>query len=504
MSKFRRNAILNLLFNYSNIMFSVVTGIFLVPFYLRHLSLETYGSFIVASGVAALIGLLEGGLSMVTTQQLARSYAESDTGAFRRTAFAGLIAACLLFLGTCVVTLGMATQIGWLSQITTASSSDLVAAFVMLGIAAAFNIHLNLFGSVFQAMLRSGVLGTVNLLAALVGIGIVIATFSSYPSLTAIAAGTLARMVCAALLLMGTAHRALRVADLLPVVTPFSEVLSILRACGPIFTGSIAKSLAENAQNLLLTHAASPAALAVLALTQKALQMCSLVLAPIGSSIFSNLTHLKHGTTTRYFSSLLGIAVRGHFLLSVVLIAVASTLNQSFVSIWVGPEKFGGEGLSILLGIATLLVTRFSFTSVLIYSFGDFKKPLTLEICYSAAKILLLFLTIDSLHLYAIPLADITAALFFLFHMSIRTLAPHLREGLFGDGLYYRGWPELALITALGLGFAAVVPVPNGWWSLGLVGTLFFLLASACALALNTTFVREVAVFQRLHRTTPA
>lgn len=504
MNKFRRNAVLNLLFNYSNILFSLVTGVFLVPFYLRHLSLDTYGSFLVASGIAALIGLLESGLSMVTTQRLARSYAKSDAVEFRRTAFAGLMAACLLFLVTCAVTLGMATQIGWLSQVAAARSSDLMTAFVLLGVAAAFNIHLNFFGSVFQALLRSGMLGTINLLAALAGIGTVIAAFSSQPSLTAIAAGTLARMVCASLLLMGAAYRALRTAGLLPVVTPLSEVLLTLRACGPIFLGSIAKSLAENAQNLLLTHAASPASLAMLALTQKALQVCNLVLAPIGSSIFSNLTHLRHGTAPGYFSSLLGIAVRGHFLLSVVLIATASALNQSFVSVWVGADKFGGVGLSVLLGIATLLVTRFSFTSFLIYSFGDFKKPLTLEICYSAAKVLLLFLTIDRLHLYAIPLADITAALFFLFHMSIRTLAPHLRAGRFGAGLYYRGWPELALLTALGLGLAAVVPLPQSWWALGAAGAFFLLLACVCVLVLNAAFIRDAIAFQRHHRLTSA
>lgn len=504
MSKFRRNAILNLLFNYSNILFGLVTGIFLVPFYLRHLSMDVYGSFLVASGVAALIGLLEGGLSMVMTQRLARSYAERDTEAFRRAAFAGVVAASLLFLCTCAVTLAVATQIGWLSQIVTTQSSDLVTAFVILGAAAAFNIHLNLFGAVFQALLRSGVLGAINLLAALAGIGVVIIAFSSHPSLTAIAAGTLARMVCASLLLMGAAYRMLRAANLLPVVTPFSETLSTLRACRPIFLGSIAKSLAENAQNLLLTHAASPAALAVLALTQKSLQVCNLVLAPIGSSIFSNLTHLKIGTTPSYFSSLLGIAVRSHFLLSIVLIATASALNQSFVTVWVGADKFGGVGLSLLLGIATLLVTRFSFTSFLIYSFGEFKKPLTLEICYSAAKVLLLFLTIDHLHLYAIPLADIAAALFFLFHMSIRTLAPHLRAGRFGTGLYYRGWTELALVTALGLGAAAALPMPRTWWSLGLAGVLFGVLACACVLALNASFVRDAIAFQRHHRSASA
>ena len=99
---------------------------------------------------------------------------------------------------------------------------------------------------------------------------------------------------------------------------------------------------------------------------------------------------------------------------------------------------------------------------------------------------------------------SIAAALFFLFHMSIRTLAPHLRAGRFGTGLYYRGWTELALVTALGLGLAAALPMPQTWWSLGLAGMLFGLLASACVLTLNAAFVRDAIAFQRHHRSASA
>lgn len=390
MSQYRRNSILNLIFNYSNIIFNLITGIFLVPFYLRKIPLDAYGSFLAAVAIAGLIGLLEFGLSMVLTQQLARSYARSDWSDFRQLIYKGLIAATLLATVTCLITLSLAPWVPALTNTVTTHTNDISFAFLLLGIAAASNIYLNLFGSIFQALLKAGTLGAVNLLAAFIGILTVIIGFSWYGTLTAIAAGTIVRVGAATVLLMGTALFTLRRIALLPQRATIRETIKLLRACVPIFIGGVAKSIAENAQNLLLANAVSPSAIAVLSLTQKALQVCNMVLAPIGSSIYSNLTQIKEKTDAHYFSSLLGISIRGHFLVSVLLVATALTFNEPFVALWVGADKFGGLGLSILLGMAMLLVTRFSFFSFLIYSTGEFKKQLILETSYSFTKITLM------------------------------------------------------------------------------------------------------------------
>lgn len=497
MSRFRRNSILNLIFNYSNIIFNLITGVFLIPFYLRKIPLDAYGSFLAAVGIAGLIGLLEFGLSMVITQRLAKSYAQSDWTAFRQTTHAGIVAATLLFALTSTVTLATATMVPGLTKVSAAYGTDLQTAFVLLGVAAGASIYLNLFGSVFQALLKAGTLGAVNFLSATVGIVTVAVAFHWHANLTAIAAGTFARVLCATSLLVVNALMSLRRASLLPQKAPFHTTLRLLHACVPIFIGSIAKSIAENAQNLLLVNTASPTSVAILTLTQKALQVCNMVLAPIGSSIYSVLTHIKEKSSTGYFSSLLGISIRSHFLLSVVLVVTASTFNEPFMALWVGSDKFGGVGLSLMLGISTLLITRFSFFSYLIYSTGEFKKPLMLETSYSLTKIVLLFALAPRFGLYAVPMADITAGLVFLYALSTRLMSPHVRQTRFGAGVYYNGWIEYAAISIIGYGFITWA-APHGSWVMLLISmTVFMIVAVLCSLAFNAPFIKGAMNFHR-------
>ncbi len=497
MGNYRRNSILNLIFNYTSVVFNLITGIFLVPFYLRKIPLDAYGSFLAATAIAALIGLLEFGLSMVLTQRLARSYARSDSNDFRQVLFTGLVAATLLAVVICIVTLVVTPWIPTVTNTAHGHQIDLSTAFTLLGFAAASSVYLNLCGSIFQALLKAGTLGAVNLFSAAVGVVTVIVSFSEFGTLTAIAAGTIVRVGCATILLIFYALHALSKSSLLPRRAPLKDAWALLHSCVPVFVGGVAKSVADNTQNLVLANAVSPAAVAVLALTQKAFQVCNMVLAPIGSSIYANLTQIKEKTDESYFSSILGISIRGHFLSSVVLIATALSFNKPFVDLWVGADKFGGVELSFLLGVATLLTTRFSFFSFLIYSAGEFKKPLVLEASYSITKILLLLVLIQPLGLLAVPLADVIAGVIFLYSFSTRLMASHLRNSIFGSGIYVNGWFELVLLTAIGHGVIALLAPILSWAILGTSAIAFLLTATLVVLAFNTSFIKACVVFPR-------
>jgi peptidoglycan biosynthesis protein MviN/MurJ (putative lipid II flippase) len=181
----------------------------------------------------------------------------------------------------------------------------------------------------------------------------------------------------------------------------------------------------------------------------------------------------------------------------VVLIATALSFNKPFVDLWVGADKFGGVELSFLLGVATLLTTRFSFFSFLIYSAGEFKKPLVLEASYSITKILLLLVLIQPLGLLAVPLADVIAGVIFLYSFSTRLMASHLRNSIFGSGIYVNGWFELVLLTAIGHGVIALLAPILSWAILGTSAIAFLLTATLVVLAFNTSFIKACVVFPR-------
>lgn len=497
MNIYRKNSILNLVFTYSQILFNVVTGVFLVPYYLSKLSLEVYGSFIVAVGIANLIGMLEFGLSMVTTQRLAKYYAQEQFNLFRQTTYIGISISTLLFVLICITTLIVSTAIPWVTKVNPEFAKDLQIGFVLLGLAAGANVYMSFIGSIFQALLKAGTLGMIHFFSSIIGVITLVFYFNNYGSLTAIAMGTFVRALCATSLLSIVAIVSLNRASLIPQKASLKDINLIIHDCVPIFIGGIAKSIAENAQNLIMVSAVSSTSVAILSLTQKAFQICNMILAPIGSSIYSNLTQIKEKTSSVNFSNLLAISIRGHFLLAVILIAAAIVFNESFVSLWVGHKNFGGNKINIMIGISFLIQARFGLFSFLTYCTGNFKEPLRLEISYSIAKIILLFLFIDAFGLLAVPMAEIFSGIIFLYLFSTFSMQKNLTNSIFSKGIYYSGLLEFIIIITTGKILIYWLDIDENLIKYFLVIIAHLIFSLFLIVILNASFLKSAVTFRR-------
>src|SRR4051794_23178269 len=87
----RRAAAGNLLFNYAGLVLSVTKNIALVPLYLRHFDLSTYGAWLATGNVLGMLGLVDGGFGIVLSQRLASLWGAGDRERFASVAGAGLL-----------------------------------------------------------------------------------------------------------------------------------------------------------------------------------------------------------------------------------------------------------------------------------------------------------------------------------------------------------------------------------------------------------------------------
>jgi len=496
MPGYRKNALLNIFFNYSNIIFNIVYGILLIPLYLKKIPLDVYGSFIVASGISVLIGLLEFGLSMVTTQRLSTSYAASDKTIFKSIISNGAVTATLLFCISALLSLVIGSKIAEITKVNLDYTRDIYVAFLFLSIAGAINIYLNLFGSIFQALLRAGILGVINLASTIIGILTILLSFSCWPSLTSIAAGSIIRTMSATLLLMIFAYLTLREKRLLPKMSDIKIkiVINLLESSAPIFIGGLSKSIVENMQNIMLVNILSPTTVAIISLTQKIFQLCGMVLAPIGSSIYSVFVQIKSKTTQENFSKLIEIAIKSQFLLTIALIGIANTFNDDFVILWVGNDKYGGFLLSTLLGLSMLFSSRYYFFSFLIYSNGEFKKTAKIELSYAILKILILYILIGEIGLYAVPVAEIIPGLLFQFLLSARIVSTYIINKN-QNWIYLKGWFEYIIITVVGYYYLIGYGKLENWTSLIYSIVIFSLITLIIIILLNINLYKEIIYY---------
>src|SRR4051812_36959075 len=87
----RRAAVGNLIFNYAGLVLSVVKNIALVPLYLRHFDLSTYGVWLATGNLLGILGLVDGGFGVVLSQRLASAWGAGDRRRFAEVAGSGLV-----------------------------------------------------------------------------------------------------------------------------------------------------------------------------------------------------------------------------------------------------------------------------------------------------------------------------------------------------------------------------------------------------------------------------
>lgn len=494
MKKYWRNSIVNLLFNYSTVAYNLVAGLILVPMYLTKIDIQVYGSFLAASTIALLIGQLEFGLSMVLTQHLSEDYAKNNFSKFRRTVYSGICASTILFVLICMVTIAILNFIPLITNVESTNAVDLSNAFLILGISAAFSVYVNTLNSLFQAMLKPWGLGIINLVSSFVGLFTILATFNIYGSLWSIASGALVRTISSTVMLAAWALFELYRQKIFPKYSKFTNTKQLMYSCIPIFIGGTVKSLAENTQYIIIANTLSPGAVAILYINVKAMQLCSMLLTPIGSSIYAATTHVRHKLEKKNFDRLRNVAMEVHAILAGVLIGFAVSLNYYFISVWLGPDKFSGQALTFLLGASYLIVNRFSFYSFLTYAGGSFKALLRPEINYALLRIILCITLIPSYGIIAVPIADAISGLIFYYLFGIFRRESPAKKISIKLGAAFMGWADYLFIAFLGFVGAYYFQFNNVYAEFIFISCFLLLLYFAFVFVYHRRLGREIRI----------
>lgn len=489
----RRAARINLMLGYGRYTVGIFNQLILVPLYLRFISIGAYGSWLASGNVITLLSVLDIGFNLIVAQRLATAFGAGDDDRFVREVGSslGLSLAGFIFLTSVVFILSPWIP-GWINA-PPSETAALRRAIVLAGIGAASQVIALSMWSVLQAwqlaflcefqLLISSVLGLAATVIALIrGLGVV-----------AFGVGTLVRGTSAALLLIFVVALQWRRRKLPLPSIKLSGSSELFRYSSPVIISRITLSIVNDGQSVIVSACLNPTAAAILSLTSRVFTGCRTLLEPLIGSAFAGIAHLV-GESAAHSGRVRAVLQELFTIIAIaaaLMLGMTAALNVSFGRLWVGPERFGGVALTIVISIATLAVFINNAQGVILTALGNIRGPAWTSLLEVGIRVPLTIVLLLCLGIIGAPLAAIGSSLaigsWYLFRLLRRELWLTTVEALqiVGGGLP-------ALIACLSVSVAAALWLSPAatWFALICRGALTAFVLATLVVAL-TPFARD-------------
>jgi O-antigen/teichoic acid export membrane protein len=452
----RRAAAGNLLFNYAGLVLSVTKNIALVPLYLRHFDLSTYGAWLATGNVLGMLGLVDGGFGIVLSQRLASLWGAGDRERFASVAGAGLLWSVSMALLLTASAAGIAARVPAWMHAPPDSYAPLTTAFLLAsGGAGLTMLQANLF-AVPYAWQRTSVPGWCRLLAQCTELAVTFGALIAGVGVVSLGLGLLAGALTGLVSGVIVTTRLWRRFQLPRPRGASSEFRELLTLTTPNALGKTASAILGNSEATFTAALVNPAASAILVLTGRAMKLAESLVNPIAGSMFYGLAHLTGESRGPKIVQVVRDVTALSAAVAAITIPLALVLDQPFVTVWVGADRFGGLALATLIAVNSLLITRANLLGMILPALGELRSISWCPVAEVVLRIPLLLVLLPRIGIAAVPAASIaTTVLVALLFYSMRL--HHALAIDFRSALRLQRVGALAMVTAFLLALAIAV-----------------------------------------------
>ncbi len=495
----KKVSIINLLFSYVNKIFLIVQGVVLVPIYLSHFPLSVYGAWLATGNIVGILGMLEGGMNMVYSQKLSLLYGQNKLHDFSLIETSGLfITFIILFFFMSIGFILNPFVPSW-THVDIIFHSDIRAAFIIASFAAGFGILKQNLGAIIGSWLDATANGISNVVATIFGILAIVIGLEYNLGVVSIPLGSLVDG------LVGSAYRGIFIysknkKNSFPKLEyNLENVKSLVKDTIPLTFSNIASSIVSQSQYLIIANFISPAATAIYAITIKIFTTVTSVIAPIASSIFNSVAYFDIKKDLRKVKDIFNRTLIIHGSISVALFGIVLAFNKSFITLWIGADKYGGDSLTILTFIALFLSYRFSFINTFFLALGFVKRNATSNIFEIFIRLLFISFIISYVGYLAFPIAQIISSFMALVIFYPKFIAKSFliskKESI---KLIFKSTFYLFVIFFLSLIVLLIVPLIKNWEILIISAVVFSFVILSLSIILSNTLLIE---FKKLYST---
>jgi O-antigen/teichoic acid export membrane protein len=375
------------------------------------------------------VTILDPGTDEVMRQRVAAAYGGGQLDELGQLIGTGLVINSFIAICITGATLLLIPALPRWFGVNGQSAGQLTRAAAVLALASGTTVVAYALGSSLLALQRAGGYGVILIIGNIAGLVLNVGLLYAGWGLTAIAAGFLFKAVVWVVgwgcVLIWTC----RLRGREPSHLSFSayRARELIRLAGYMLVSKIASMLQTSSDGVLTAMILGPSQTAVLMLTGKVIDAARMIPDRIGAAMQPSLSHLA-GVGDREKS----LRISTHFLTTVSLvgaplIATAVVLNRDVVRLWVGAALFGGQPLTALVGISSLLTLISIAVYHVLFANGLIETTSKISLVAGAVKIILLAVLLRWLGLIAVPIATTAAILIVTGPRYLRVLSAIFR-----------------------------------------------------------------------------
>ncbi|MGZ0708421.1 lipopolysaccharide biosynthesis protein [Coraliomargarita sp. W4R53] len=378
----RRKATLwHLVFSYSNVIYAIATGLFMVPLYLKYIPIELYGAWLASGNIVNWLLVVDPGISTVVMQRVGQSSGASDKTGVGEYALVGMIVTCVVALIALLIGLICMFQVAnWVNLEDLHYSRTLELNFLLAVISSSLMLFAFAVGAVNLGLQASFAHGMCFLVANTVSLLLTAACLLGGLGLYALTLGMLARAIVffgAGLgCMLWRFHQ-----DSLHLVFSRHRLREVLRLMSFTSLGRMATMLSKNMDAFILARFLGPSLVPVFVLSRRGFGVAEMVLTRTGNAIGPSLSHLAGEGNSSKIRSIITRLLRLNIWVLGLAFGGFLALNDDFIRLWVGEQFFAGFLISHLLCFLMILSVLVTLMQTLTMAMGDIKRNSVVQFC---------------------------------------------------------------------------------------------------------------------------
>ena len=369
----RRTTTWNLFFHYANIALAMVSGVVLVPLYLRFIPLDLYGAWLGTGNILAWLTVIDPGLSTVLQQRTAVAYGKGDSDELSGLLTGGAVLSGVVSL--LVMVGGLVSSrfvIGWLQLGATPNIQVVADAFALAAVGTGlmmFSYSATTFNQGLQGSVGIGVVFVVTMVGSLV---VTVVLLYRGVGLLALPIGLIVRG--AGLTIGNGGYVAWRFVDeKMRYRCSFEGIWTLAKLSSYTFLGRAAGVIATNMDAFVLTRYLGPDVATVFVMTRKAPDLSRMFVERPAVAFMPAVSSLVGaGEAVRARGILLRLVRMTVWLLGAIGGGFV-VFNRAFVGLWLGPKFFAGGGVNVLFALALVVTVVIGVLSNLCFALGNIR-----------------------------------------------------------------------------------------------------------------------------------
>jgi len=402
----------NLLYHYSSLLMNIITGIFMVPLYLKFIDLNIYGYWIAISGIISFLSLVDPGIGTVVQQKISEAYIQKKTqigeyilsGLIITTGISTLILIILFVFGSLILDHSQINKILFYNELLYPFLLALLSMIIML--------YGYIYSSANIAIFNTKNTTKLNLITTILTLVLSIILLYNNFKLYAIALTMLIRAI-----IFTFSNYYYFNKRLVNLETKYSnkKTLELLNFSSYSFLGRLSSTVTLQFATMIVTFYISPKLAVAMKMTQIIPETMKMIFdRPTYALTPLLISTYKINPVNLFLKKFINLYLKSLVFLGTIYFLFFYAFNEIIISFWVG-NKFAGNNFNFLFLLYLFFSTLNQTSNYLIYGFGDQKKSNIILLLQSIIFVILIFLLTKYFSLVGVAAAYLISEVFISF-----------------------------------------------------------------------------------------